>query len=175
MTSPHAVRSWAAVKKTKQKPQTRPWTSADVQTLRENGHLGVTTVSLLLGRSSSAVRMQAHAFRISLRRQGERRGLVIGQPRGQAILPRIRGDIVDGRVSDEAIAARMQLIQESTLCPVCCARPIEVPTTGWCLHCHRASLVAAHLQELEKLDSQRALWASRQALCRGRRAAGEEA
>ena len=56
---------------------------------------------------------------------------MLGQPRGHAILPQIRGDVVSGKVSAEAIAERMTLLRVAALCPVCGSRPIEVATTGY--------------------------------------------
>ncbi len=159
------------VEPVRQKRETRSWTSLELRAMREHAHLGIEAVALLLGRSATSVRLQSARFRISLRTEGERRGLVLGQPRGQAILPRIRGDIMDGTVSDEAIAARMALSRDAALCPVCARRPIEVASSGWCLPCHRERLVSAHLAELEVIDSQRSLWSSRQALCRARKSA----
>jgi len=160
-----------AVEKVQQKPLSRMWTTADLVVMREHAHLGAAAVALLLGRSVTSVRFEAHRFRISLRRTGERRGLVLGQPRGQAILPVIRGDVVSGKVSAEAIAERMTLLRDAALCPVCARRPIEVPSSGYCVCCHKRLLSEAHLAELEKIDAQRSLWSSRQALCRARKVA----
>lgn len=151
----------------------KPWTTGELRFVRENARLGSVEVARKLGRSVACVRQMAYRQRISLRAAGERRGVVLGQARGVSIVARIREDIVSGHVDAETIARRMALQQDAALCPCCSYRPVEVRSTGFCLKCHRDRLTAAHLQELEKLDSQRALWSSRQALCRARKAAEE--
>lgn len=171
MTCPGTVILLAPVKNVSTKHVNKPWTSLELRDLREHAHLGAAAVALLLGRSRSCVERMASRQRISLRVRGEHRGSVLGQPRGHAILPQIRGDVVSGKVSAEAIAERMTLLRVAALCPVCGSRPIEVATTGYCVCCHKRLLAEAHLGELEKLDAQKALWASRQALCRARKAA----
>lgn len=139
--------------------------------MREHAKLGAVAVAQLLGRSVTAVRRMASRQRISLRSSGERRGLVLGQPRGMRIGEQLRGDVVSGRVDAELLAQRMALRQDAETCPACGRRPIEVRATGFCTVCHKDRLTAAHLDEVEKLDAQRALWSSRQALCRARKAA----
>lgn len=139
--------------------------------MREHAKLGAVAVAQLLGRSVTSVRRMASRQRISLRSSGERRGLVLGQPRGTRITEQLRADVVSGRVDDELLARRMALRQDAETCPCCGRRPIEVRTTGFCTVCHKDRLTAAHLDEVEKLDAQRALWSSRQALCRARKAA----
>lgn len=159
------------MKDVSQKHVTRNWTTLELRTLRENAALGAVSVSQLLGRSVTCVRRMASRQRISLRVIGEARGLVLGQPRGQAVLPQLRGDVVSGRVSATVIAQRMAIREEAALCPVCARRPVEIASTGYCTVCHKTALSMAHLAELEKLDAQKALWSSRQALCRARKAA----
>jgi hypothetical protein len=139
--------------------------------MREHAKLGAVEVARLLGRSVSSVRRMASRQRISLRSEGERRGLVLGQPRGVSLAEQLRGDVVSGRIDAEIMARRMALQQDAETCPCCGRRPIEVRSTGFCVKCHRDRLSAAHLDEVEKLDAQRALWSSRQALCRARKAA----
>jgi hypothetical protein len=149
----------------------RGWTSDELRIMRENARLGSVAVALLLGRSVACVRQMAYRQRISLRAAGERRGVVLGQPRGQSIASRIREDIVSGRVDAEVLARRMGLAAVEEVCPCCGRRPVEVRSTGFCLVCHKDRLTQAHLAEVEKLDAQRALWSSRQTLCRARKAA----
>lgn len=171
MTCDHDVRVLAAVKNVTQKRDIRMWTSLELHTVRENANLGAEHLAVLLGRSVNCVRLMASRQRISLRAAGERRGLVLGQPRGESIVAQIREDIVSGRVDAEVLAQRMALLQDAALCPCCGHRSVEVRSSGFCLKCHWDRLSAAHLLELEKLDSHRALWSSRQALCRARKAA----
>ena len=149
----------------------RLWTTGELRTLRENAQLGAVAVGQLLGRSVNCVRLMAWRQRISLRSTGERRGLVLGQPRGVSLSREIREDLVSGRVDPLLVAERMRVSSEAEICPACGVRPIEVRSTGWCTPCHMGRLTEAHLQELESIDAQRALWASRQALHRGRKAA----
>lgn len=139
--------------------------------MRDHARLGAVEVARLLGRSVSSVRRMASRQRISLRSSGERRGLILGQPRGMSLSEELRQDVVSGHVDDEILALRMALRQDAETCPACGRRPIEVRTTGFCVVCHKDRLTAAHLDEVEKLDAQRALWSSRQALCRARKAA----
>lgn len=139
--------------------------------LRTHAEQGAQALAQLLGRSVRSVKNAAYRQRISLRPQGERRGLVLGQPRGVGIKAAIRADVIDGRVDAAAMARRMQLDADASLCPSCARRPATVTTTGLCDVCHLDRLTRAHLDEVEKLDAQRALDASRQTLCRARRAA----
>ena len=148
-----------------------PWSGKDISYLRRNRTLGAAELSVRLGKTVPAVKGMALRLRISLRRPRSRRGLVLGQPRTVSLRGAVHGDIVSGRVDGELIAARIALTEEAETCPCCGRRPVEVRSTGFCLVCHRDRLIAAHLDEVEKLDSQRALWSSRQALCRARRTA----
>lgn len=139
--------------------------------LKVHANEGARTVAQMLGRSLRSVKAAAHRQRISLRRRGERRGSVLGQPRGVSIQAAIRSDVVDGRVDATALAVRMRIDSEAGLCPSCARRPATVTMTGLCDVCHLDRLTRAHLDEVEKIDAQRALDASRQTLCRARRAA----
>jgi hypothetical protein len=58
-----------------------------------------------------------------------------------------------------------------SLCPACGKRPIGVKESGMCGPCHMDTLRAMHDEEIARIDSQRALWASRAKLSRRRRAA----
>jgi hypothetical protein len=150
---------------------TKRWTTDELLTMRRNATLGAIEVAHQLGRSVSCVRRMAARQRISLRSAGMRRGLVLGQPRGVSIAAQIRDDIVSGKVSAESLARRMALKADAALCPCCAHRPAEVRSSGFCLKCHNDRLIAAHLQALEDIDSQRALWTSRTTLCRARKEA----
>lgn len=153
----------------------RGWTSRELARLRKHAPLGVAGCAEVLGRSEASVRNAAHRHRISLRREGSRRGLVMGQPRGVSLRKALREELVGGRL-DGPMAERMRLDREAELCPSCAARPIAVPTTGLCGVCHTRALTQAHRDQLLLLEAKRALWTSRQQLKRARdRAAAEEA
>lgn len=66
--------------------EARPWTTQELARLRELAGNAPELIAEELGRTLSSVQMAAHRNRISLRRSGERRGLVLGQPRGTSYL-----------------------------------------------------------------------------------------
>ena len=144
------------------------WTTVELRELRDHGRLGAVAVALLLGRTVSSVKSAASRGGISLRQPGSRRGLVLGQPRCCSLRADMRGDLVSGRVSAEAVAARVKLDREAALCPVCARREIASRGNGLCRVCYLQKLTEAHLQALEEIDAQRSLWASRQCLKRAR-------
>ena len=151
------------------------WTGADIAFLRRNAELGAGAIALHLGRSVGSVKQEAQRLRISLRRPGERRGSVLGQPRGVSVC---RGELSQEmlewmRASGvDPIAGRRELEESVGLCPRCAARPARVLSSGLCTVCHLHDLAAAHREELaEELavqEAQRDLWAARQELCRAR-------
>lgn len=146
----------------------RPWTTRELAVLRESAHLGAAGVARQLGRSVASVKAAAHRHAVSLRRPGSRRGTILGQPRGLALQAAIREGVTSGRVDAALMLARITLDREAALCPTCGHRPQRVRSTGLCTVCHRRELVARHLEALEEIDMQRAMWASRQQLKRGR-------
>jgi hypothetical protein len=150
---------------------TKPWTTTELRLLRASGELGARAAARLLGRSVWSVKQAAYRSRISLRSRGCRRGSVLGQPRGVSLRADLREDLLNSKATAEAVARRLVLWDEAALCPSCARRRVEVKITGLCGVCHTRRLTEAHLAELEKLDAQRALWTSRQALCRARKAA----
>ena len=121
-----------------------------------------------LGRSPSSVRKAAYRYRISLRRPGSRRGVVLGQPRGVSLRRELREDLASGRVDPTVLARRMRLDEDAELCPSCAARPVRVRQTGLCRVCHLHRLEQAHREALAELEAQRGLWQSRQELKRAR-------
>lgn len=137
--------------------------------MRANSELGALELAAIMGRSVSSVKAAANRHRISLRRRGVRRGLILGQPRSCSLDARIREDVVSGKVSADVICRRMEIERDAATCPDCGRRPATVSRTGLCLICHNKRLAEAHLDVLEEIDSRRALWSSRQALCRARR------
>jgi len=153
------------------------WTTRDIALLREHAGLGVHEVARLLGRSESSVQNMARRLRISTRRPGSRKGLVLGQPRGYSFahatpeLARFREDVLSGRVDAGEIAQTLTLDDDAELCPCCGRRPVEVKTTGFCRACHLAHLRSRHLTKLAELEEEQRLWAARQELHRARQAA----
>lgn len=156
----------------------RPWTSSEIATLREHAHLGATAVATLLGRSVRAVRLAASRNRISLRRQGERRGIILGQPRAvswssqsgagadSTRLSAIREDALAGVIDLgdlERRALEEMVSRTRSLCPSCGARPQERRSTGLCEPCHLRGLARAHRDEMDRREARRDLWAARQA------------
>jgi ribosomal protein L37AE/L43A len=147
---------------------TRPWTSRELQALRENSHLGAVQLAAMLERSVFSVRKQAKKNRISLRRKGERRGLVLGQPTGvswqENRLRLIHTDIIDGKVRMEDLEQRIRDYMDPDVptCPGCATRPIRRQATGLCEVCHLHMLARAHRETQAEADAQRELWKARQ-------------
>lgn len=165
----------------------REWTSSELAALRANAHLGAVVVAELLGRSLSSVKHQARRQRISLRVPGERRGLVLGQPRGvrwadqaKAGVPAerltmIREQVLAGLVDMGVLEARVRdwtSGRPRPICPACGQRPIERTTTGTCEVCHWTHLARAHRDEADRIEARRALDAARQSKSRASRHAG---
>ncbi len=128
----------------------RPWTSREIAELRRLAPLGARALADLLERSVGSVKRQAHRMRISLRPDGERRGTILGQPRGAAIatdrrLSKLRADVLAGLVDP----ARIERLGSARLlgrtdCPSCGIRPIEIESSGFCLECHLRALALGH-------------------------------
>lgn len=157
----------------------RPWTSKDVDLLRKSAHLGAEAVAELLERSIGAVRQQAWRMRISLRRLGERRGLILGQPRGVSLrsetatalnLGQLREDVLVRAVDPGRIERRVRdEVLGTELCPGCARRPQEVKSMGLCENCHLRLLAEAHRLEPDRIEAQRELDRERQRKSRRRR------
>lgn len=136
--------------------------------LKENAHFGAVKVAEMLGRSVFSVRKQAKKNRISLRRKGERRGLVLGQPTGvkwqDHRMRQIHTDIIDGAVRMEDLEQRIRdyMDPDMPMCPGCATRPIRRQATGLCEVCHLHMLARAHRETQAESDAQRALWQARQ-------------
>ena len=150
----------------------KAWTTVEIALLRENASLGVTRLASLLQRSEPSILRAAHRHRVSLRTPGERRGSVLGQPRGISLKRRIREDIVSGAVDATVLAERMRLDAEAELCPCCGIRPVRVPSTGMCRACHLSRLADLHREALAECAAQQELWRERQALHRAREQVG---
>lgn len=156
----------------------RPWTTAEIATLRRLAPLGAQAVSQELTRPVWSVRKQAQRLRISLRRDGERRGLILGQPRGSKAYPiqrlrflrQLRTDILAGRVDVARMERRVRAITRGEpLCPECARRPVEVEQTGLCEDCHLDRLAWAHAMEADRVEKDRQLLRERQRKSRAKR------
>ena len=156
----------------------RRWTTKELDYMRRHGALGADAIAAELGRSKSSVIATANRFRISLRTPGERRGYVLGQPRGVSLQGDLREAALDGRVPESAIAARREL-NRPEVCPACGTRDVN-HSSGFCIACWRHELAKRHRRELERLraehESQKELWTARQQLSRYRQeiAAGRD-
>jgi hypothetical protein len=147
------------------------WTSRELADLTANANLGEYGCAELLGRSRCSVRSAAYRSRISLRRPRERRGSVLGQPRGVSLRPElIAGLKADTRLA-QLVAQRMRIDASAALCPTCGRRPATVRTTGLCVCCHTERLTEGRLAVLEEIDAHRAYDVAKQKLCRARKAA----
>lgn len=155
----------------------RGWTSAELQALRANAHLGADALAAILNRPREAVRSAAHRHRISLRQSGENRGAVLGQPRGQRWADQIRAGVSPERLAAIRRDTRDGVVDMATLerkardavygkprpvCPACGQRPIERQQTGLCEVCHWRELARAHRDEADRIEARRALDAARQ-------------
>lgn len=118
----------------------RAWTTAELACLRENRELGAAALAELLDRSLWSVKRAAYRQRISLRRPGDARGHVLGQPRTL----RLRVDAREAmRMTPDLYAQRLRVSRQASICPECARRPIQVETSGLCQPCH-----ARHLERL---------------------------
>lgn len=159
----------------------REWTVAEVRTLREQANLGAQGLAILLGRSVKSVETAAARNRISLRRSGERRGKILGQPRtgrwldqsgDPARLSAIRSDAIDGVVDIAELEARIREKVHGPrrpICPACGQRDQEKPSTGLCEPCHLRELARAHRDEIDRREARRDLWQARQSKHRAKR------
>lgn len=166
-----------------------PWSSSELRYLSEHAADGAAAIAEALHRSVSSVRHQASRRRLSLRRRGERRGNLLGQPRGESWLHlraygmtpgaarALRDAVSAGRVDLADVERQLRLVgvePPAPLCPVCMARP-QYKTTGVCRPCQLRALAQAHRDQLAEARAQRELWAARaekvRALAAMRRAA----
>ena len=155
------------------RPNTAPWSTEELRTLRANAQHGAGAVSAMLGRSEAAIWSAAKRYRISLRRRGETRGKILGQ-RGAwsaisaidgARLDLIRSEILEGILVVAVLEARIREEHHGPrrpLCPACGQRPQERPATGLCEVCHLRELARAHRDEVERREARRELWQARQ-------------
>lgn len=136
--------------------------------MRENAHLGARHLAALLGRSEASVRSQAARLRVSIRRQGERRGLILGQPRGDSWsghdVEQLRAAVTAGLLDAGAVEAALARIvagEVPQLCPRC-AKRVADHRSGVCKVCHLDALTDAHRDAIAVKEAQQRLWAARQ-------------
>lgn len=134
------------------------WSMTEIKYLRGHAHEGALAISQRLNilraqeveprppLSERAVRQQAHRMRVAVRRRGCRRGLVIGQPRGESWArsnPTLRDKILDGSLNMTLAELRIAAdVAGVELCPECGVRPQRHRQTGLCGVCHRAHLTS---------------------------------
>jgi hypothetical protein len=163
-----------------------PWTSKELARLRAAAHLGAAGAAEALSRPPESVRQAAKRHRISLRQPGERRGLLLGQPRGVSLLEArdaashatalraVREEVLAGRLDPanlERAARRRYLLERGVpLCPGCARNPQENRASGLCVPCHLRHLADGHRSEGDEAqEAQRELWRERQRKVRARR------
>ena len=149
------------------------WTTRDIALLRANAHLGAAELAGLLETTPRAVRNLASRHGISLRRRGERRGILLGQPRELRLAELVGEDLAADRKAAALVLERCRLTEAAELCPECGRRPVRVRKAGLCLPCHRRRLADAHRELLAEAEAGRELWQARQALKRAREKAGQ--
>jgi hypothetical protein len=154
----------------------KPWTSGELELLRRLAPLGAVRAAQELGRTVWSVRSAAKRHGISLRRQGERRGLILGQPRGVSSsadprIARLRAAVLSGEVDPARVVevGRASLLPDTPVCPACGVRPVTVSLTGFCRPCHLRALAAGHAHELEVRQAARELDRERQRKHRSKR------
>jgi hypothetical protein len=136
----------------------------EVAALRKNARQGVAYVADLLDRSPASVRAQAKRQRISLRRRGSRRGVCLGQPRGEswtvdAKARELRSLVITGAL--DMGRAEREIVEDlegrsAPLCPQCAQRPQRNPRTGLCQVCHNRRLAEKARDATAELESKRA-------------------
>jgi ribosomal protein L37AE/L43A len=162
----------------------REWTSQELATLRNQAHLGAEYVAQVLNRSVPSVKRQAQRHRISLRKPGEGRGIVLGQPRGVKWVDQVRAgvpierlnllreQVVSGEIDMATLERKAREAVEGKpkpTCPACSQRPVERSTTGLCEVCHWTYLARAHRDEADRAEARRRLDAARQEKSRAMR------
>lgn len=160
----------------------KSWTSSEIHIIRNNSNLGVAVVAIMLNRSVKSVKHKAARERISLRKPGERRGLLLGQSKDTAWMDQL--GISPARLAlirEEAIAGTLDIgdlerrILDAVkkphrpLCPWCGTRPQQKASTGLCEPCHLRELARQHREEAERASARRDLDAARQQASRARR------
>lgn len=162
----------------------KPWTSTEFAYLKANAGKGVQEIAEALGRTTESVKQMARRNRISLRKTGERRGLLLGQPRGMSWLDlrqqgitserlaAIKQDALEGLIDLGELEQQIADIgkgKQPELCPQCATRYIQRASTGLCAPCHLKILARLHQDQVDIRNAERSLWAARQENSRNRR------
>ena len=152
-----------------------PWTTRERQLLRENAQLGLRAVADLLGRSENSVRTQAARMRVSLRRPGEVRGKLLGQPNGVSLrgtehLAGLRVSVLAAGGGDLQQLPHVQ--RDARVCPSC-GHHYVTTATGLCAPCYTGRLASAYVEQQATRTMERKLWQLRQDASRAARKARE--
>ena len=152
----------------------REWNTTEIRILRNEAAQGAEALAFMLDRSVSSVRSAAKRLRISLRRPGQRCGLVLGQPRGVALSAVMSREMAEELRSDPAraslVAQRLEVDRAGGLCPCCGMRPIRVRSSGLCMACHKTRLADGHRETAAEACANRDWWLQKQQLRRARAA-----
>jgi ribosomal protein L37AE/L43A len=165
---------------------TKEWSTQELQTLREHAYLGAEALAAMLHRSVKSVKRMAERQRISLRREGSRAGLIMGQPRGVSWmsqvgasperLEQLREEVLEGHVDMGELERRIKeriYGKAKPICPACGARNVERSQTGLCEPCHWTYLAREHRERADRDVARRDLDAARQEASRARRRSAE--
>lgn len=167
----------------------KPWSSGELGYLRQHASEGAPAIAEALNRSIESVKNAARRNRISLRREGEKRGLLLGQPkhsswmdlRKEGIsaprLEQIRQDALAGLIDLGELERQIADIakgKEPEICPQCTTRYIQRAATGLCAPCHLKILARLHQDAVDQRNAERQLWAARQENSRNRRRDNED-
>lgn len=139
------------------KQSRRGWTVQEVAVLRSKASLGADTIATLLGRTVTAVRLQAHRQRVSLRRTTT--GRLLGDPTDPQLRDRMRTDPTYATTLNQTARTAHTL----PLCPSCCSRPQHSTALGLCKPCHLTALAEAHRLAADTAEARRGLAQARQA------------
>jgi hypothetical protein len=95
---------------------------------------------------------------ISLRPAGERRGLLLGQPRGYHVPPDQRKILLDSGNYDKLLAAYGDLMRgKGELCPNCAKRPITT-RDGFCAVCQMERVAEMAEQRADEAERRLRVW-----------------
>jgi hypothetical protein len=143
----------------------REWTTDEIRVLEEHCGFGAEYLAHLLGRSEWSVRQQAYRRGLSLRPDGEVKGLRQGAVLTGQHFERIRrlvADVDAGRVSLDEVEAVARSVRRSQLCPACTERYVAVSVSGLCLPCHLVALAEGHEQVTAAEEAKKLLDTKRQ-------------
>ena len=152
----------------------RRWTTREISYLRGHSREGAAAIAAHLGRTVRAVRQQATRMRISLRRVGVRRGLLLGQPRGESWrrgpAALIRQAALAGELDLTLAEARVEgdLTDPLPVCPSCGVRPARHAKTGLCVVCQRRRLAEQYKEQAAEAQANREYQVAKQQAHRSR-------